>query len=174
MGFRLREDSEKWFNQIKDDLPFRSKWDMYYFCLMAGLATGRRSNPTAGGRNAPEFVSYIIDDYKPARNLILGLLILAETKRFKIDITEKKSVQKLIKSMIDPHQSQTGLTDEGESLLNAYASGGYEYLSENREAKPYSAEEFFRDYAALISSELEKAPFWEAKKPRSALSKETR
>ena len=160
MGFRLREDAERWFSEIKDKAPFKSKWDMYYFCLMAGLATGRRNEPGSAGRSAPEFISYFIDDYKAAQRLITGLLIVSELKRHGIDVSEKTEIQKLIKRIVDPHQSQTGLTDEGESLLNAYASGGYEYLAENRDAKPYSAEEFLRDYAAMISNQLETTPFW--------------
>ena len=134
---------------------------MYYFCLMVGLATGRRSDPGSAGRSAPEFISYFIDDYKPARRLITGLLIIAELNRHGINVSEKTEIQKLIKRIVDPHQSQTGLTEEGEKLLNGYASGGYEYLAERRDAKPYSAEEFLRDYHVLISEELEKNPFWE-------------
>jgi len=34
--------------------------------------------------------------------------------------------------------------------MNAYASGGYEFLAEQRDTKPASAQEFLRDYVVLI------------------------
>ena len=41
--------------------------------------------------------------------------------------------------------------------LNAYASGGYEYLAEQRDMKPYTAEEFIQSYTALIGEAVEMA-----------------
>jgi len=38
--------------------------------------------------------------------------------------------------------------------MNAYSSGGYDYLAEKRETKPYSGEEFLRDYAQLVEEAL--------------------
>lgn len=40
--------------------------------------------------------------------------------------------------------------------LNAYASGGYEWLAEQRDMKPYSAEEFLLSYASLLEQVLPK------------------
>ena len=37
MSFRLRTDAEKWFSEIADH-PGTLKFDLYYFCLMAGFA----------------------------------------------------------------------------------------------------------------------------------------
>ncbi len=37
------------------------------------------------------------------------------------------------------------LTEEGMKAMNAYASGGYEFLAESRDTKPASPEEFFCD-----------------------------
>jgi hypothetical protein len=151
MPFRLREDARKWFSEIEGKAPVKSQFDLYYFCLMAGLTTGRRSEPTQGGRAAPEFVQNFIEDYRPAQRLLIGLLIVAELQRLGIDLHEKASVRKTIRDLVDP-QSATNLTEAGMRLLNAYASGGYDYISEVRPSKPYAVEEFLRDFVGLIDT----------------------
>ena len=39
--------------------------------------------------------------------------------------------------------------------MNAYASGGYEYLAENREQRPFYVEEFLQSYPAMIGRAIE-------------------
>jgi len=69
-------------------------------------------------------------------------------KSVTLDLRKPEGAE-LFKRLVDPH-SPNQLTDEGMRRMNAYASGGYDYLSEQRETKPYSGEEFLRDYAQLI------------------------
>lgn len=148
MPFRLREDAEKWFDKIAKKAPFKTDFDLFYFCLIAGFASGRTVDPSAGGATR-EFVKNFIDDYRPAQRLIIGLLIVAELRKGKIDLAEKQTVRNTIRRLVDP-QSVNGLTDEGMKRLNAYASGGYEYLAEKRSEKPYAAEDFLRDFVGLV------------------------
>lgn len=75
-------------------------------------------------------------------------------KRMGISVEEKGDVEEIIKSLIS-RDSATKLTAEGVRLLHAYASGGYEYLAEQRNVKPYSAEEFVRDYASVLGKAVE-------------------
>jgi hypothetical protein len=149
MPFRLREDVRKWFSEIDGKPPVKTQFDLFYFCLMAGLTAGRHSNPTHGGRSAPEFIQTFIDDYRAAQRLIIGLLIVAEVQRLGINLEEKASVRKTIQTLVDP-QSPTNLTAEGMRMLNEYASGGYDYISEMRSSKPYTVEEFLRDFVGLV------------------------
>jgi hypothetical protein len=51
--------------------------------------------------------------------------------------------------LVDP-QSPNQLTDDGMRRMNAYASGGYDFLAERRETKPFTGEEFLRDFVQLI------------------------
>ena len=39
--------------------------------------------------------------------------------------------------------------------MNAYASGGYDFLSESRNTAPASPEEFVRDFVELMSEAVE-------------------
>ncbi len=143
--FRMRNDARAWFSQINDFEHFRVDFDQYYLCLMAGFASGRS---TEGGASS-EMVEAFVEEYKPASRFLIGLLVIAELKKGGIDVSERTAVRALFKRLVDP-QSPNSLTDEGMRRMNAYASGGYDYLSERRETKPYSGEEFLRDYVQLI------------------------
>ncbi|TIN32554.1 MAG: hypothetical protein E5Y10_33800 [Mesorhizobium sp.] len=143
--FRIRNDARAWFNQIADFEHFKVDFDQYYLCLMAGFASGRSNE------NAPmtEMVDHFVEEYKPASRFLIGLLVIAELRKSGIDVTERTAVRALFKRLVDPH-SPNQLTDEGMRRMNAYSSGGYDYLSEQRETKPYTGEEFLRDYVQLI------------------------
>jgi hypothetical protein len=145
----MRNDARTWFKQISDFEHFKTDFDQYYLCLMAGFASGR-NNETG---TTTEMVENFVEDYKEASRFLIGLLVMAELKKAGIEIFERDSVRDMFKRLVDPH-SANQLTDEGMRRMNAYASGGYDYLSGERETKPYSGEEFLRDYAQLIEGAL--------------------
>lgn len=147
MPFRLREDAEGWFKALDGKEPARTKFDLYYFCLMAGLASGRTSDPSDFG--AREIVDEFIQDYQPAQRLLIGLLVTSEVNRGGIDLSEKEAVRAVFSRLVTP-DSTTQLTEEGMRCMNAYASGGYDFLSESRDVAPASPEEFIRDFVGLI------------------------
>jgi hypothetical protein len=153
-SFRLRTDAEQWFSEIEGSTHIRSKFDLYYVCLMAGFASGRSSESQLTGAGSRDFIDYFIDDYKPASRLLIGLLVIAEMKYKGIDVSEKAAVRALFKTLVDANNGNNTLTDEGMKRMNAYASGGFEYLAEQRDTKPYSVEEFLRDYVALVGEAL--------------------
>ena len=147
MPFRLREDAEQWFAALDGKEPTKTKFDLYYFCLVAGLASGRTSD--ALGLGAREIVDEFIQDYQPAQRLLIGLLVVAEVRRGGIDLSERQAVRGVFGRLVTPG-SRTQLTDEGMRCMNAYASGGYDFLSESRDVPPASPEEFVRDFVDLV------------------------
>lgn len=152
--FRLRKDAETWFSEIEKSRHLKSKFDIYYFCLMIGLASGRTNDPKASGSTSKEIIGYFIDDYKAASRLLLGLLVTTEMKYRGIGPSEKAAVRELFKELVDAENGNHNLTDAGMKRMNAYASGGFDYLSEKRDAKPYHFEDFIRDYTSLIDEAL--------------------
>lgn len=148
--FRLRKDAEKWFREIADAPPFKVKWDVYYLCLMAGFASGRSSESTA----ATDLTERYVEEYRPARHFLIGLLVIAELKLTGVNRTDKSQVRELFKKLVQPNGTND-LTDVGMRRMNAYASGGWEYLAENREQRPFYVEEFLQSYPALIAKALE-------------------
>lgn len=153
MPFRLRTDAEAWFSALDGKEPAKTKFDLYYFCLMAGLASGRSSDPASAGVAAKEIVDDFIQDYKPAQRLLIGLLVIAEVRKGGIDLEEKAAVRDVFKRLVT--LNGTNLTAEGMNTMNAYASGGYEFLAESRDTKPASPEEFLRDYVLLMDAAVE-------------------
>lgn len=150
-SFRLRNDAEAWFSEIERSAHIKTKFDLYYFCLMAGFASGRANETQLGSATSKEFIGYFIDDYRAASRLLIGLLVIAEMKYRGIDVTEKNAVRALFKELVDANNGDNHLTEDGMRRMNAYASGGFDYLAERRENKPYTVEEFLRDYANLIN-----------------------
>ena len=146
-NFRLRNDAEKWFADIYREPPFKVKWDMYYLCLMAGFASRRSSE----GGSTTELVERWVEPYRPVSRFLIGLLVAAELKQTSVDFGDKTQVRALFRKLLDP-KSPNDLTDLGVRRMNAYASGGYEYLAEVRDQKPYALEEFLQSYPALIAS----------------------
>jgi hypothetical protein len=148
--FRLRTDAEKWFSEVERSGHVRSKFDLYYFCLMAGFASGRAANDDLTNANSKEFIDYFIDDFKPASHLLIGLLVIAEMRFKGIDVTDKAAVRALFKDVVDARNGNNHLTELGMKRMNAYASGGFDYLAQRRASKPYSLDEFLRDYVPLV------------------------
>lgn len=152
--FRLRTDAQSWFSEIADSPPFRVKFDVYYLCLLAGFASGRATELAGAVHPATDLVEKFVEDYRPASRLIIGLLVTAELRKSGIDVSEKAQVRALFKRLVDS-ESPNSLTELGMRRLNAYASGGYEYLAEQRDMKPYTAEEFIQSYTTLIEQAVE-------------------
>lgn len=144
--FRLRNDAKLWFGQIANFEHFKVDFDQYYLCLMAGFASGRASE----GGASTEMTDRFPEEYKPAASFLIGLLVVAELKKNHVDVSEKTAVRALFKRLVDP-QSPNQLTDFGGKRMNAYASGGYDYLAEQRDYKPHSGEAFLREYAQLLN-----------------------
>lgn len=154
--FRLRTDAQNWFSEIADKPPFRTKFDIYYLCLLAGIASGRAVELSGAANPATDVYEKYPEDFRPAGRLIIGLLVTAELKKSGIDVSEKAQVRALFKRLVDS-ETPNNLTDMGMRRLNSYASGGYEFLAEQRDMKPYTAEEFIQSYTALIGDAVEKA-----------------
>jgi hypothetical protein len=142
--FRLRSDAEKWFRKV-DKGP---KFDIYYYCALVGLMARRRNDPA--GETSKDVVDYFITDYKPYKNMIIGLIIISELKKARIDLNEKSAVREVISRIVAP--GDTGLTDNGIKLLNQYASGGFDYLIEAGVPRPETREEFMLTYVNIIKN----------------------
>jgi hypothetical protein len=154
-SFRIREDAISWLSDVQKTLPAGSIFDLYYFCAIAGLTTGHGVEHSGSSR---EMVDYFVSDYKPAANFIIAMLVVAELKKARVELTEESEVRTIFRNLVDG-QGENGLTAEGMQRLNAYANSGYEYLAENCEQRPQSAEEFLRTFAELIGQAVPSGPF---------------
>lgn len=147
--FRLRKDAEKWFEEIYAVPPFKVKMDMYYICLMAGFASGRSSDPGTAG----DLVERWVEEYRPVSRYLIGLLVAAELKKSGVAMNDNAAVKAEFRRLLDT-SSGNDLSDVGMRRMNAYASGGFDVLSEARDQRPFSLEEFLLSYPALIKERL--------------------
>jgi hypothetical protein len=157
-AFRIREDAYTWLSNVEKTLPGGSIFDLFYFCAIAGLVSGRSasaSDPTGPTR---EMVDYFVNDYKASKSIILAMLVVAELKRSKVQFHEEVEVRDLFRELVGG-VSDSDLTEEGTRRLNAYASGGYEFLSDSIEQKPQSSEEFLRLFADRVMNAIPDGPF---------------
>ena len=144
--FRLSNDAAKFLESLSG---FETAFDNYYFCVIAGLSTGRSDDLPSH-----EIVNYFVDDYKPVKHLLVGLLISAELKKSGISLSEKDAVRSKIKRLIDP-TSPTLLTDAGIQRMNSYADGGYLQIKEKLGGKPNTTSQFLVSFAEMMNAYFE-------------------
>lgn len=155
MAFRLKNEVEEWFRYIADKPPFKTKFDLYYLCLMLGIATGRMDTLA----NAQEFVDSFVADYRPMQRIIIALFLISELHRMGLEITEREEVHGLLNRYIDS-ASPANLTEEGFAHMNQYASGGYLYLVEKLQDKPHQVEDFLQFYTKFFQEAVSQNPSW--------------
>ncbi|WP_394538807.1 hypothetical protein PRJ39_25155 [Lysobacter enzymogenes] len=124
---------------------FDTQFDAYYYCLMCGLDRRRLGTEVDVGE---EFVKDYVQTYQPYADLIAGLLVDAELVRISIPLDDVKSVEKKMVDLLEPI-STSKLKPEGLALLNRYAAGGFEVISDAFATPPQSLEEFFTTYQGL-------------------------
>ena len=156
--FRMREDCKTWFKNItktgsgKPGLTL--DFDAYFICMLLGLATGRRSSPTDHGKKMSDLIERFPEAYRSQQRLVAGLLIWAELARRGIDIKEKQGVQDVVVELLSS-QNFTGLSNEGINLLDKYASGGFDVLTDKYEQKPDRFEQFIREFASEFQNAVD-------------------
>ncbi len=148
MGFRIREDAKKWFKEVRGnrDNNFDTDWDIYYYCLMAGLLSENKIDVP----NTIEFHESYTKRYLPRAKLLIGLFLSKEIKKMGVSFDNKKEINQVISKLIDP-LSPNFLKDEGLKEFNKYAHAGYEELCDNME-KPYTLEDFLISFDNYIKS----------------------
>ena len=98
MSFKLSKENRTYFKGISKE--FKIKLDMYYLCLMMGLAANNKSeNPDAG-----ELIDYWADKYSDYANYIIGLILFVEAKNIGIDISNKETTSQHLNNFLDPNQ----------------------------------------------------------------------
>jgi hypothetical protein len=145
MAFRLRKDARRWFRHVEGSLPL--EFDAFYFCLLAGLAAGRKADvPT---NETTELVDYFPGEYKSRGRLIVALLLSRELRALGIELAERALLHQEIQKLIDP-LSMSHLSELGMKEANRYAYGGYEVLTEWFDDPPQHIDTFLLLFARRI------------------------
>ncbi len=150
MPFRLREDARKWFRDIRPKLEL--DFDTYYFCLMAGLAMGRKKNISTG--EATDLVNNFPGLYRSQRGVIIALFLSKELEEMGVSMSEKSQVHDQIARLINP-QEPSWLSDDGMREINRYSYGGYDVLAnEWFDDRPRTIEVFLPIYKMRLDQAI--------------------
>jgi hypothetical protein len=150
MAFRLPNDAKNWFRFITNDKEsgFNIDFDIYYFCLMAGLNEGKKRPLT--NSESYEFVQTFPKEYKTNRHLIIALFLKKEMDFLGVSLKEKEAINKELKHLIDPN-SPTNLSDKGLRELNQYAFKGFEIFQDQFLSEPKHLESFILEFNSLFT-----------------------
>jgi hypothetical protein len=151
----MRPEVDEWFKHIFKQGPIQTKFDLYYFCLMMGLATGKSEAISS----APEFVQNFIGEYKGVQRLVLGVLIIAEMSRLGLELNDRDEVQDLISKYLDA-TDVTQLSAAGFERLNDYSHGGFNVIVESAGSKPYHVEPFLQWYVKEFQKRIDENKNW--------------
>jgi hypothetical protein len=146
--FRLRKESKSWFKDIVNKNALQLDFDVYYFCLVAGLATKiKRDLPTA---ETSELVETFPGRYRDRSKIIIALFLARELDSLGVTLKDKKTAHNQISRLVRP-DSPNCLSDEGMKELNKYAAGGFEAISSWFEDRPRSLDTFLRIFSMKIA-----------------------
>jgi len=148
MPFRIpRKAINEFFKLIRSEVDL--EFDLYYFCFMAGIATGKKATIS----DSMDVVAYFPGEYRHRGKLLVALFLSKELQHLGVKMDEKSHVYSEVSRLVNP-ESQDYLSDEGLREFNRYAQGGYGVLKEWFETRPQSLEAFLRRFKVKVDETL--------------------
>lgn len=155
MPFQLLASSKDLFRELEPRFGEARLFDMYYFCLLAGLA-GNRLAPEGHDYETSDLVDYFPGEYAPKSRLIIALLLSREIRRHEVRLSQKTEVHSAIRKLIDK-DAPSRLSPEGMKTMNRYAIGGGELLWEWFPDRPQHLETFLPLFHRFVQSAMGEA-----------------
>lgn len=149
--FRLRLAARDWFSELRNTKAFRVDFDIFYFCFMAGLASGQTL--AVPQSETAELVDYFPDRYTGRGKILVGMFLARELRELGVELTQKEAVNSAISRLIDPH-ARNYLSDEGVRQFNSYSNGGYDVLIDWFDDKPRNLDTFLRAFKRYIDESV--------------------
>jgi hypothetical protein len=153
--FRASNDARRWFQHIRPGLDL--DFDVYYMCVMAGLATGKAKDLPAS--EADELVDYFPGEYAKRGRLLVMLLLSILLERHGVSLSQRATVHQTIRDFIDP-LSQSKLSDTGVREMNKFAFAGFDVIAEWFSEPPHVAAAFLPRYAEKLQEAVLGNPSW--------------
>jgi hypothetical protein len=152
--FRILKDARPWFKDLySKEEGLVIDFEIYYFCLMAGLATGKkRSDLTT--TDTTDLVQHFPGRYKERGKIIVSLFLARYLASLGVTLTDKKTAHNQISKLISP-TSPNYLSDDGMKELNKYAAAGYDEIIGWFEDRPRTLESFLRTFALKIATQVQ-------------------
>jgi len=155
MAFFIRREADNWVKELQKNDLIRTQFDLYYLFFLKGISTLDKNPKLKDKEVLKELIDYFPSDYDGSKNIIVGLLVNTELKRLGIPLDDKENVQKKYNQIVEP-ESQSKLTSKGFTLMNEYASRGFELLNEELGNKSASlAPEFLINVYRNLNEEFQ-------------------
>jgi len=163
MSFILHKSAREYFG-YRDQRMFQSSpreqdrsrdlllFDAYYACLLVGTCLsglGRESD-----LESTNFIEGYPEPFKSSKEFIAGLIVEAELRRLDTEEYSDRDFEREIAKLLDVN-SPTRLSEgNGMTKANLYAAGGFEFIAENLQPKPVTAQEFLLRFHDLWEREV--------------------
>lgn len=149
--FRVRKDAKTWFKDLYRDKSFKIDFDAFYFCFVAGVATGQKRAMSSD--ETSEMVAYFPQPYGARSKILVGMFLSAEMEKLGLVMTERERVHLEIAKLVR-HDSGNHLTATGVGEFSQYAHGGFDVLLEWFDDRPRSLETFERQFKRKLDAQL--------------------
>jgi hypothetical protein len=149
--FRIRESARTWFKELRDEKMFKTDFDSFYFCFMAGVA--KRQKQAVPTEETAELVEYFPDRYGMRSKLLVALFLTRELQELGVTMAEKGAVHAAIASLVDP-SSRNHLSDDGVREFNKYCHGGFDVLLDWYDDRPRALDTFLIAFKQRIDAAL--------------------
>jgi hypothetical protein len=149
--FRIRENARSWFKELRDEKMFRTDFDSFYFCFIAGVAVRRKQSISS--EETAELVDYFPDRYAMRSKLLVALFLTRELQELGVIMSEKGAVHAAIAGLVSP-DAQNHLSDSGVREFNRYAHGGFDVLLDWYDERPRSLDTFLLVFKQRIDAAL--------------------
>ena len=127
--WKLNNEADTWFKDLES--ATNTKFEIYYFCLLAGV----KSRTLGEQPDGEGFLNSFPSAFSNQRYQILGLLLEAELSRMEVDYSNEVDVQAQISRLLDS-EAPSRLSPEGFDAANRYSSAGYYLIREKLGAPP--------------------------------------
>lgn len=140
--FKLRKDARAFFSRIEDMLSRQAPlFDMFYFCLIAGIASGRRV-PSITEQPTTDLVANFPGEFAGKAEQLIALMLAVELARRGVDPKDRPSLNREVDKLINPI-SQSYLATDGIFAMNSYAFAGCDVLRQEWFDEPPSTLDYF-------------------------------
>jgi len=151
MSFFIHPEAAVWFKNLSNSVDnFKTQFDSYYFCLLIGLASGKKAVEM---KKTAEITDTFPLDYSPRSKVIIALFLKRVLDDMGISSHERQVISDNLSRFLRA-DSPTSLTAEAHKELDRYAYAGFEILSTTFQERPTDMPSFLIKYMELLKRQI--------------------
>jgi hypothetical protein len=132
MAFKLAPEARNYFKNIEKNYK-TDLLDIFYFCFLVGY---KHNYSYQLPRGSNEFNKRYTEKFRDKRGIFLGMLILLKLRKGSLDLSAYDDVRRTIVGLVEEHNFESYLSEDGFENLNEFAYGGFLKLKERHPDSP--------------------------------------